>query len=352
MCKACKSECPSNVDLAKLKAEVLSLRYQGRGRPMLHRLMGQLHRLNRWGSLAAPFVNAAQRNRFARWMMHHFVGIDQRRTLPALHFHHFRRWFARHRVSWKVALNPGLGKVLLLDDCFTTFNEPAIGKAAVGIIEAAGFGVELAGLTCCGRTLISKGFLQEARELIQQQAPRLAARIANGTPILGLEPSCLLTLIDEWPELVPGPATTLIAKSAYLADGWLADQLRRGTCELKLKNHYAEPGVQTQAIIHGHCHQNALVGTKGTADLLRRFPGLNVRVLDAGCCGMAGSFGYEKEHYDLSVQIAYLDLLPALEVEPQAIVVAPGTSCRHQIHDLTGRWALHPLELLAQALDG
>ncbi len=267
-----------------------------------------------------------------------------------LHYNHFRRWFARRRVSWNAALNPRLGSVLLLDDCFTTYNEPAIGQAAVRILDAAGFAVELAGLTCCGRTLISKGFLPEARTLIQEQSTRLAAKIAWGEPILGLEPSCLLTLVDEWPELVPGPATTLIAKSAHLADGWLAEKMRAGVFDLDLTT-LRSPLTAQQALLHGHCHQKALVGTHGTASLLRLIPGLDVRVLDTGCCGMAGSFGFETEHYDLSVQIARLDLLPALARYPEALVVAPGTSCRHQIHDLADRRALHPLELLAAALE-
>jgi Fe-S oxidoreductase len=350
MCKACKSECPSNVDVAKLKAEVMNLRYQDRPRPMFQRMLSRLHRLNRWGSLAAPLVNLVQRTRLVRWMLHHFVGIDRRRSLPMLHYNHFRRWFARRRVSWNAALNPRLGSVLLLDDCFTTYNEPAIGQAAVRVLDAAGYTVELAGLTCCGRTLLSKGYLPEARALVQEQSARLAAKIASGEPILGLEPSCLLTLVDEWPELVPGPATALIAKSAHLADGWLAEKMRAGVFDLELTSHRS-PLATEQTLLHGHCHQKALVGTQGTASLLRLIPGLDVRVLDTGCCGMAGSFGFETEHYDLSVQIAQLDLVPALAQYPEAFVVAPGTSCRHQIRDLTDRRALHPLELLAAALE-
>ncbi len=347
MCKACKSECPSNVDLAKLKAEVMNLRYQDRPRPLLHRLLSRLHRLNRWGALAAPLVNVVQTNRLARWVMHHFVGIDRRRSLPPLHFDHFRSWFTRHAAGQQV---PGSAlPVILLDDCFTTFNEPVIGQAAVRVLEGTGHRVELAGLACCGRTLISKGFLTEARQFIHEQAPRLAARLATGQPILGLEPSCLLTLVDEWPELVPGPATSAIAKAAHLADGWLAEQVRAGRCDLDF-THHPSPRAAQQAVLHGHCHQKALVGTGGTGALLKLIPGLDVRVLDTGCCGMAGSFGFETEHYDLSVQIAQLDLLPALAKQPNAIVVAPGTSCRHQIHDLAGRRALHPLVLLADAL--
>jgi len=348
MCKACKSECPSNVDLAKLKAEVLNLRYQHRPRPMLHRLLAQLHQLNRVGSLFAPAVNFVQENRVARWLMHHFVGIDKRRSLPEMHFWNFRNWFARHKRRKKMVPRPE-DIVLLLADCFTTYNEPNVGKSAVRVLEAMGHGVELANLTCCGRTLISKGYLPEARDLILAQAPRLAARLAAGTPLLGLEPSCLLTLVDEWPELVPGPATTRIAKSAHLADGWIAKQAREGKCDLKFSTQYSVPSTQ-QALVHGHCHQKSLVGASGTTSLLKLIPGLDVRLLDTGCCGMAGSFGYECEHYDLSVAIAKQDLLPALAQQPDAVVVAPGTSCRHQIRDLAGRRALHPLELLALAL--
>jgi FAD/FMN-containing dehydrogenase/Fe-S oxidoreductase len=347
MCKACKSECPSNVDMAKLKAEVMHLRYQAHPRPSLHGMLRRLPALNGWGALAAPLVNLLQRSHSVRWLLHHFAGIDARRSLPELHFDHFRRWFA-HRRSRGRKTGDTAATVLLLDDCFTTYNEPAVGKAAVRVLEAAGQRVELAGLNCCGRMLISKGFLTEARALIQEQAPRLAARLSAGRPILGLEPSCLLTLVDEWPELVRSPATELIAGAARLADGWLADQIRQGRCALEMSQGKGTAASVGPALVHGHCHQKALVGMQGTAALLRLVPGLEVRVLDTGCCGMAGSFGFEKEHYDLSVAIARLDLLPALAQHPDAMVVAPGTSCRHQIRDLAGRRALHPLEVLAE----
>src|SRR5262249_37203601 len=181
--------------------------------------------------------------------------------------------------------------------------------------------------------------------LIHEQAARLAARLENGTPILGLEPSCILSLADEWPELVPGVATQRIAAAADLADSWLARQGKAGV-ELPLK-----PGAD-KCLLHGHCHQKALRGSGGSEAALRLVPELDVKVLDAGCCGMAGSFGYEKEHYDLSVKIANLALLPALRATPDAVIAAPGTSCRHQIKDLAGRRALHPLEVLAQQVTG
>jgi Fe-S oxidoreductase len=366
MCKACKAECPSNVDMAKLKAEFLQAYYEGRSRPLGHWLMAHIHHFNRLGALVAPLANWMQNQKPIRWLMEKLGGIDRRRSLPPLYGAHFRRWFARHRrksVKAKKAvsvLQQSLGaahplapssvhssrRVLLLDDCFTTFNEPHIGKAAVRVLEWAGYEIELAGLTCCCRPLISKGFLREARDLVHDQATHLAARLGNGVPVLGLEPSCLLTLADEWPELVPGAATQRIAAAAHLADDWLGKQVQSGQCVLPLA-----PRPE-KCVIHGHCHQKALIGTGGTAEALRLIPDLEVSVLDTGCCGMAGSFGFEKEHYDLSVRIAKLSVLPSLASSTDTTIIAPGTSCRHQILDLAKRRAFHPLELLAEQLPG
>jgi Fe-S oxidoreductase len=231
-------------------------------------------------------------------------------------------------------------KVLLLDDCFTTYQDPQIGRAAVEVLERLGCEVSLAGI-CCGRAMISKGFLTDARALARQAIPKLARAAADGIPILGLEPSCILTLADEWPELVPGPEARQVAAVAELAEAWIARQVRDREFALEL------PRATAKFLLHPHCHQRALVGTTGTADALRLAPGAEVAVLDAGCCGMAGAFGYEKSHYDVSVAIANLELIPAVKAEPDAVIVATGTSCRHQIRDLTGRRALHPLEVLA-----
>jgi FAD/FMN-containing dehydrogenase/Fe-S oxidoreductase len=353
-CKACKAECPSNVDMAKLKAEFLHHYYQGRSRPPGHAAMAKIYAAYRLGTAVAPLANWLGRNRLLRWLLEKVGGIDRRRSMPPLYFSHFRRWFARHQsrrarkpsASHTSRLTPAARqRVVLLDDCFTTFNEPHIGRAAVRVLEHAGCAIELAGLTCCGRPMISKGYLEEARHLVAEQAPQLARRVADGAPLLGLEPSCLLTLADEWPELLPGEDTRRIAAAAHLADGWLAQQVQSQTCRLKLTPKAA------RCLLHGHCHQKALVGTAGTAAALRLVPDLEVHVLDTGCCGMAGPFGYEKEHYDLSVQVAKLSVLPELEKEPAALVVAPGTSCRHQIKDLARRRALHPLEVLAGQLE-
>ncbi len=336
-CKACKSECPSNVDAAKLKAEFLHAFYARRPRPLGHYLVKHIHTLS---PLAARFAGAGNwlaRRPWVRRAMDSLAGIDRRRSLPELHQDHFRRWFARRRPA------PQPSRVVLLDDCFTTFQEPEIGRAAVELLERAGYAVEPAGI-CCGRAMISKGFLTDARRLARDGITKLDHLAAEGVPILGLEPSCILTLADEWPELVPGPAAKRVAAAAHLAEAWLVPRLRdRGV------SFAANPG---RMLFHGHCHQKALVGVKGTVEALGLIPGQDVTALDAGCCGMAGAFGYERDHYDVSVAVANLALIPALAAAPGATVVATGTSCRHQVRDLTGRRAWHPLEVLAAAAGG
>ncbi len=342
-CKACKSECPSNVDLAKLKAEFLQAYYTRRPRPAGHLLVKNIDWLS---PLAAPFAritNWLGRRGMARWLLEAVTGIDRRRPLPTLHRNHFRAWFAQHRSTLpataphRSTLPATAPRVLLLDDCFTTYQEPQVGRAAVELCERAGHRVELVGV-CCGRAMISKGFLTAARKLARDGVAKLSRAAAEGVPILGVEPSCILTLADEWPDLVPTPEAKQIAANVELADGWLARTLPQFTTT-----------TQTTApvLFHGHCHQKALGHQAASVAALARC-GTSPTVLDAGCCGMAGAFGYEVEHYDLSVQIANLSLIPSLNAAPDATIIATGTSCRHQIHDLTGRHALHPVEWLAQ----
>jgi FAD/FMN-containing dehydrogenase/Fe-S oxidoreductase len=365
MCKACKSECPSNVDMAKLKSEFLHSFYQGRARPWRHALMARIHRLNSMAAPAAPLVNWLQNWRVNRWLMEKVAGIDRRRSLPRLHLRHFRRWHARHAAAPAAGR---YGRVLLLADCFTTYYEPRIGQAAVRVLERAGYTVELADLTCCCRPMISTGMLEQSRELVRAQLPILAKRVAEGIPVLGLEPSCLLALKDEWPELVPDPESRQVAAAAELAECWLVKQVQAGRCDVrfqeagnsesKKKKRNPKSDLRRQpapCLLHGHCHQKALEGIGATVAALQLVPGLKVMALDAGCCGMAGSFGYEKEHYDLSVAIAGLELLPAIKVQltadPDTLIVANGTSCRHQIKDLAHHRALHPMEVLAAHME-
>lgn len=334
-CKGCKAECPSNVDVAKLKSELLSHYYAKHGTPLGARAMGHVATLNRLGSALAPLSNWAPSLPGGGWLAQKLLGVDPRRHLPHFHRDHFRRWFQRHQPSTKSA---PLGPIVLLDDCLTSYQEPHVNRAAVAVLERAGYQVELAGIGCCGRAMISKGLLTEAKQLATENIARLLPWADRGVPIVGCEPSCLLALVDDYRDLVPGAEADRVAKAARLIDSHLV----REQIKLPLT---AGP---TEIVLHGHCHQKALVGAGETKKLLEQLPGAQVQLVDSGCCGMAGSFGYE--HYDLSMAIGERVLFPSVRAKPAAAVVAPGTSCRHQIADGTGRRALHPIELLAKQL--
>ena len=338
-CKACKSECPSRVDMAKLKSESLYQRYDGRPRPLNHLLFGNLFRLNGLASALAPVTNAALGNAGMKWLLEVVFAIDRRRTLPRFVSDHFRGWFARHESDPRAGSR---GEVVLLDDCFTTYNEPAVARAATRVLEAAGYRVILAGLACCGRPAISKGMLGLARGLAAVNVAKLAPHARRGTPIVACEPSCATALADDYRDLRLGADAALVASSVRMVDAFVGDHDR--VPELGL---VTRPG---RAIVHGHCQQKAVLGVQGTLNALRRAGGLEVRELDAGCCGMAGSFGYEKGHYELSRSLAERVLIPAARSDPAAILAAPGFSCRGQLHDLAGIVARHPIEILADRL--
>ena len=338
-CKACKSECPSNVDVAKLKAEVLHQLYKGRPAPLGSLLMAHIFKLNPIGAATAPLANWSLRRPAFKWLLEKIVGVDRRRTLPLFEADHLRKWFARHEPHPKAGSR---GKVVLLDDCFTTYNTPGIGRAAVRVLEASGYAVELAGLSCCGRPALSKGLLDLGRSLAAANVRKLAPYAKAGVPIVGVEPSCLLTLVDEYRDFRLGRDAEAVAKAAVLVDAFVADRARVPDLELTPR--------AGRVLLHGHCQQKALVGTSGTIAALARIPGLELKELDSGCCGMAGSFGYELGHYDVSVALANRVLLPAVAREPTATLVAPGFSCRSQVHGLANVDARHPIEVLADQL--
>jgi FAD/FMN-containing dehydrogenase/Fe-S oxidoreductase len=338
-CKACKTECPSNVDMAKLKAEYLHQKYMTRPIPLGSLLMAHIHQLSRVGSATAPLANATLGNAGFRWLLEKVAGIDRRRTLPSFAFDNLRRWFKRHRPDPRAGTR---GVVVLMDDCFTTYNNPQVGRAAVRVLEAGGYRVELAGLNCCGRPAISKGLLPLGRSLARENVARLVSHARKGTPILGCEPSCLLTLVDEYRDFRLGPDADLVASASKLVEAFVADRSMMPDLPLE--------GGSGKVLLHGHCQQKALVGTAGTVAALRRVEGLEVKELDSGCCGMAGSFGYELGHYELSKALAERVLLPAVTAEPSARLVAPGFSCRSQVHGLGGIEALHPIEIIAERL--
>ena len=344
-CKGCKAECPSNVDMAKLKYEFLHHYYKANGLPLRNRLFGHIERLNRLMSHVPTLANWMTSVPFNRWLMEKVAGIDRRRPLPALAEETFTEWFRKRESLRKrlVTTQALRGEVVLFHDTFVTYNTPEIGRAAVQLLEAAGFQVVLVERKCCGRPLNSKGMLTEARDNAAWNVERLHPYAARGVAIVGLEPSCLLTMRDEWVDLLRTDEARTVAAQSALLEQFLLRERARGL-SLPWVAHGRE------ALLHGHCHQKAMVGTGATVGVLR-WAGYKVSEVDSGCCGMAGSFGFEREHYDISVELGNRRLAPAVKAAPAAMeVVAPGISCRQQIQHLAGRRAKHPAEVLWEAL--
>src|SRR5438093_8353180 len=338
-CKGCKAECPSNVDMAKLKYEFLHHYYQANGLPLRNRLFGRIERLSRLGSRMPALVNWVSGLAPSRWALEKLAGIDRRRPLPSLAAQTFTDWFAR-RVPPAAAPR---GEVVLFNDTFTTYNVPEIAQAAVEVLEAAGYRVVLVDRECCGRPLISKGMLAAAREHAAWNVARLAPYARRGVSIVGLEPSCLVTLRDETVDLVRTDDARAVAGQSLLFEEFLLRERARGLT-------LSFGGNGKTALLHGPCHPKALVGTAPTVAALR-WAGFEVEEIDSGCCGMAGSFGFEREHYDVSIALGNRRLAPAVKAAAvETEIVAPGISCRQQIQHLAGRRAKHPAEVLREAL--
>ncbi|MCB0323305.1 MAG: FAD-binding protein, partial [Bdellovibrionales bacterium] len=331
-CKACKSECPSSVDMAKIKSEFLAHYYKRHGMPLRARMMADIARFSRWQSgILAPIVNTTLALPAVRYLLERALGITSKRTLPPFARESFPAWFSKR------GSRPGVhGKVVLFNDTFNSYNYPHVSIAAVRVIEACGFEVVLPGHRCCGRPMISKGLLDQARAAAQETVEKLAPYAAQGLPIIGLEPSCLLTLRDEFFTLLPDdPRVRDIAACAVTFEEWITRLAEEQKLPAQLK-------TSGKALLHGHCHQKAAVGTKPSKIMLAA-AGYEVTEVDSGCCGMAGSFGYEAEHYDISIKMAERRLLPAVRsVDEATVIVAAGVSCRQQIKHGTGRNALHP----------
>jgi Fe-S oxidoreductase len=346
-CKACKSECPLTVDVATLKSEFLAHYYAQHGTPLRARLFGKVRALNRLGAALAPLSNWPAGFGPARALLERVAGIDRRRPLPRFRRDTLPRWFARRGGSANGASG---GEVVFLGDSFTSFTEPQIGRAAVELLERAGYAVGLEDGVCCGRAQISKGLLADAKAAAARLAAKLGPAAARGAAIVGCEPSCLLTLREEHPALLPGnPEVAAVARRARLVEEVLAEAIAAGRLAVPA-DRAAGP---RRVLFHGHCHQKALAGTAATVALLRAIPGAEVVELDAGCCGMAGSFGFEREHYELSMAIGASRLFPAVEAEgPETLIAATGVSCRQQIAHGTGRRARHPVELLWEVAYG
>jgi FAD/FMN-containing dehydrogenase/Fe-S oxidoreductase len=368
-CKACKAECPSAVDMAKLKFEFLARYHAAHGTPLRARLFGDIARISRLSSgRMAPLANWGLGNGIVRGLLERFVGISRRRQLPVFAREPFTAWFAgrggRGAVGTqgrdclvgqppppspspkKAGGGEDARRVVLFNDTFNTYNTPEVAIAATELLEATGFEVMLPGHRCCGRPMISKGLVEQARDAARDTVERLAPFAALGLPIVGLEPSCLLTLRDEYAYLLPGdPRVPQIADCSLTFEEFIAREADAGRLEWVFAD---EP---RRVLLHSHCHQKALVGSGPSRRVLSLPPGYTVDEVDSGCCGMAGSFGYEAEHYEISLAMAERRLLPAVRAaDPDTVIVAAGTSCRQQIAHGSGRRAWHPAEVLRGAL--
>ncbi|HEX6937211.1 MAG TPA: FAD-linked oxidase C-terminal domain-containing protein, partial [Actinomycetes bacterium] len=341
MCKACKTECPLGVDMATLKSETLSHHHDAHGVPLRSRVFGSIRTLNRLGAAAAPMSNVPPRLRPVRRLLGRSLGIAPQRPLPVFERRTLTRWFHRRTRTSRPATQ---GRLTFLADSFTTFTEPGVGRAAVELLELAGWSVHLEDRGCCGRASLSKGLVDDAKEKAARLARLLTSGEAIGTPVVGCEPSCLFTLRDEHRALLPDDhAVRDVAGRVRQVEELLAEAVDDGRLVLREDSWLAGRRV----LYHGHCHQKAEVGTAATVGLLSRIPGAEVVELDAGCCGMAGSFGFEAEHYDLSMAVGSDRLFPAVEAEPaDTVVAATGVSCRQQIQHGTARRAMHPVQLV------
>jgi len=354
-CKACKTECPSNVDIARLKAEYHAQRYKQEGVPLRARLFGAVRELNRAGAVMPWLANAVAASGLgklgAKWLMN----VDPRRTLPPFAKPLAKQWGTDEPGSDR-RIGGGTDatakpRVVLFGDCFTSYSEPRIGLATRRVLGAFGYEVELADAGCCGRAKISMGLLESVIEEADATLARLQPFIEDEgvRAILFMEPSCLSAIKDDWLTLklrTPHSTRQKLAVKSYLAEDFLDRQWEAHPRRPQFRA--PKDGV----ILHGHCHQKALWGAETSARMLKRAAGDCVKTLDTGCCGMAGSFGFTRDKYEVSMKIGELSLFPAVRAAQGACVAAPGTSCRHQIHDGTGVTAKHPMEWLSEWLEG
>ncbi len=344
-CKACKRECPTGVDMAKMKIEVLAAHADTHGFSMHDQLIAQLPRYAFWAAKFPAIANLRNQVPFIARSLENLSGFSASRQLPAF------------RSDWFNELQPqgqGEREVVLLADTFNTWFEPDNLRSAVSVLIAAGYRVNIAQAAesgqrkrlCCGRTWLSVGMIKQARREVQRMSDALLPYARKGVPIIGLEPSCLLTLRDEHLSLLPGDASQLIAEHAFLFEEFIASEIESGQF-----NPPEFKATASKVLLHGHCHQKAFDVLGSVEQTLKLLPDITVEKIESSCCGMAGAFGYSKETHEVSRQMAELDLLPAVrKANADTLIVADGTSCRHQIADLGDRSALHVARVLAMSL--
>jgi len=347
-CKACKSECPSNVDMAKLKAEFLQQYYDANGIPLRSRMIANFGNFSKLGAIVPGVYNFFMTNGFASGLIKKFTGFAADRSMPQLYKTTLLSWYKIHKRN-NTAPAPAKKKVYFFCDEFTNYNDTEIGIKAILLLERLGYEVEIPQHTESGRSWLSKGLLRKAKVIAAQNIRDLAPFITEETPLIGVEPSAILTFRDEYIDLADDDifeAAKNLSKNVWTIDEFLSMELDRGRIDTTLFT-----SASKKVMLHGHCQQKALSSVAPTVKILSIPKGYKVQTIPSGCCGMAGSFGYEKEHYELSMKVAELVLLPAVrKAEGDDIIAAPGTSCRHQIKDGASKKALHPVEVLYEAL--
>jgi len=339
-CKACKSECPSAVDMAKLKLEWMGHYWSKKRPPFRDRFFGNMARTTRRLSrLPAGLVNFGSGSGMGKSLTASILGLAKQRTLPKIARQSLFKWAKGRRNSRQGR------EVVLFADTFNCYYDPEIAIAAVQLLERLGYRVTLTDHGCCGRTYMSKGFVEDAVRNAREVVGALHPFASRGVPIVGLEPSCILSLRDEYLTMLPDDSRAReIAAQAFTIEEFIAAEQKAGALKVKWND------SPSKLLVHGHCHQKSLVGMKPAVEALS-LPGHAVKVVDSGCCGMAGSFGYEREHYDWSIKMAERVLAPAVRAAGEdETIVAAGTSCRAQIEHCTGRQALHPVQVLLQSL--
>lgn len=344
-CKACKTECPSSVDMAKLKTEFLAHYHEANGTPIRARVFGHIHTLSRITRPVAPLANLSLKTPLAKPVMR-ALGVHPERKLSPFRTRTFVTKWRAHQKNAPLDVQTR-GKVVYFHDTFTTYNYPRIGMAAVKLLEAAGFEVVIEERrACCGRPMLSKGLVNDARKVARKNVALLAPHARAGIPIVGTEPSCVLTFRDEYRDLLPGDSDAeIVASQTFMIDEFLAKLAAEDNLGIEWTG-----GSTPEVFFHGHCHQKALIGMAPSMAILKS-AGCSASESGAGCCGMAGSFGYEAEHYEVSRKIGEERLFPAIAATyPGAAIAVAGVSCRQQIEHFTGRKTQHIAEVLASRI--
>ncbi|MEO6327980.1 MAG: FAD-linked oxidase C-terminal domain-containing protein, partial [Ginsengibacter sp.] len=365
-CKACKSECPSNVDMAKLKAEFLQQYYDANGVPFRSRLIANFNNSAKFGALAPGIYNFIMTNKSISKLVKKISGFAIERSMPSLYKTTLKKWYEKgKRNSPKEKLlspgrknedkpstnsiEQGIKKVYLFCDEFTNYNDTEIGIKSILLLEKLGYEVIIPGHEESGRAWLSKGLLRDAKKIAGRNIAMLSSLVNENAPLIGIEPSAILTFRDEYLDLADDEqldAAKKLSSNVYLIDEFITKEIAKGKIN---KEQFTKEKKLVK--LHGHCQQKAWGALTASVEMLSIPENYRVEIIPSGCCGMAGSFGYEKEHYDISMQIGELVLFPEVrKLKDDVIIAAPGTSCRHQIKDGTGVRALHTIEVLYDAL--